>query len=75
MQLEKLQKMGMFRQIKLVNAYPMTRGEYNDLREWEIPKNENPDDPGMLVVTDEDTDEEHLCWKPLEVFQDSYAEA
>lgn len=36
--------------VHLVQAEPMTRGEYNKFRGWEIPANENPDDPGYLVV-------------------------
>lgn len=34
---------------KIIKAKPMTRGEYNKLREWEIPENENPADEGYLV--------------------------
>lgn len=34
---------------KLVKAKPMTRGEYNKYRGWDIPKNENPDDEGYLI--------------------------
>lgn len=29
---------------KLVNAKPMTRQEYNDLRGWTVPSDENPND-------------------------------
>ena len=34
---------------KLINAKPMTRGEYNKYRGWEVPDNENPEDAGYLV--------------------------
>lgn len=34
----------------IVEATPMTRGCYNELRGWEIPANENPDDEGYHVV-------------------------
>ena len=34
----------------LVEAMPMTRGEYNKHRGWEIPANENPADEGYHVV-------------------------
>lgn len=34
----------------IVEATPMTRGEYNKLRGWEIPANENPADEGYHVV-------------------------
>ena len=34
----------------IVKATPMTRGEYNKYRGWEIPANENPADEGYHVV-------------------------
>ena len=34
----------------IVKATPMTRGEYNTLRGWEMPANENPADEGYHVV-------------------------
>ena len=34
---------------KIVNARPMTRGEYNDFRGWDVPTNEVRDDPGHLI--------------------------
>lgn len=33
-----------------VDAEPMTRGDYNKFRGWEIPANENPADEGYKVV-------------------------
>lgn len=35
--------------LKAVYGTPMTRGEYNRLRGWDVPKEENPDDAGYLV--------------------------
>ena len=35
--------------VKLVDAKPMTRGEYNILRGWELPSDENEGDLGYLV--------------------------
>lgn len=34
----------------IVEAKPMTRGDYNKLRGWIAPANENPADEGYLVV-------------------------
>ena len=34
---------------KEINARPMSRQEYNVLRGWELPSNENGADPGYLV--------------------------
>ena len=35
---------------KEVQATPMNRGDYNALRGWQVPENENPADDGYLVV-------------------------
>ena len=32
-----------------VSVLAMTRQEYNDLRGWDLPENENGDDPGYLI--------------------------
>lgn len=34
---------------KIINASPMTRLAYNQLRGWMLPANENGDDAGYLV--------------------------
>ena len=34
----------------IVEAKPMTRGDYNTLRGWAIPDNENPADEGYYIV-------------------------
>ena len=34
---------------KMIEAAPMSRGEYNRYRGWTIPKDENPADEGYLV--------------------------
>lgn len=34
---------------KLINAKTMSREEYNELRGWTVPADENPDDAGFLV--------------------------
>lgn len=65
---------------KAVNAYPMTRRHYNNLRDWELPKNENGDDPGYLVeYMDRVENPPHVpgfrgyvSWSPKEVFERSY---
>ena len=48
-----------------VEAEPMTRGEYNKLRGWKLPKDENGDDPGMYV---EYPLTGHKNWQPKDVF-------
>jgi len=66
---------------KVIFPEPMTRKEYNDFRNWEVPEDENPDDEGYLV---EDCDggesnvanrEGYVSWSPKGVFDNSYQNA
>ncbi len=50
--------------VKMVDAKPMTRGEYNILRGWELPADENGDDAGFL----KDDGKGHIQWDPKDVF-------
>lgn len=63
---------------KIVNATPMTRGAYNDLRGWQVPADENSNDEGYLV---EYTDggkanikgfAGYISWSPKDVFERAY---
>ena len=65
--------------VKHINAKPMNRGDYNTLRGWMLPGDENPDDEGFLVeylnspttgMPDGFTN--YISWSPKEVFEDSY---
>lgn len=63
---------------KLLRAYRMTRGGYNDLRGWETPADENHDDPGYLVEyldggkpNHKDFDH-YISWSPADVFERAY---
>ena len=53
---------------KVVFAKPMTRGEYNLYRGWQIPANENPDDNGYLVKYSDN----YESWSPAAAFDESY---
>lgn len=60
---------------KEVLAAPMTRGEYNAYRGWEVPADENPADEGYLVEyinsTGTKNHPEHngyFSWSPKNVF-------
>lgn len=59
---------------KQVHARPMTRGEYNTYRGWQIPADENPEDPGYLVVYNRGTEDHYESWSPKHVFDDGYTE-
>lgn len=60
---------------KTVNAKPMTRGKYNELRGWVVPANENPADPGYLTVDDVNWSRDmpefqgYVSWLPKEQFE------
>lgn len=54
---------------KILNAKPMTRGDYNTLRGWTLPADENGADEGYLT----DNGAGHLQWQPKAVFEDAFA--
>ena len=53
---------------KQIEARPMTRGEYNIYRGWQIPADEDPNDKGYLVKYSEGY--EHWC--PEKQFDETY---
>ena len=55
---------------KIIKATPMTRGEYNCYRGWNIPENENPEDKGYLV----EYSDGYQSWSPEKQFEDAYRE-
>lgn len=64
--------------VKLINAKPMTRGEYNAFRGWTVPSDENPSDDGYLVgyldggKGNTDLYQGYVSWSPVEVFNNAY---
>ena len=48
-----------------VEAEPMTRGDYNKKRGWELPANENPADDGYLVTYPDG----YVSWCPKAQFE------
>ena len=67
-----------YRGVKHVYATPMTLGEYNKYRGWDIPENENPNKSGYLVEYTDGGPPNHpdhrgyISWSPAEVFANSY---
>ena len=64
---------------KIINAFPMNRADYNVLRGWELPADENGADEGYLVEypdSDSNVDgfEGYISWSPKDVFERSYFE-
>lgn len=59
---------------KQVHATPLSRGLYNAARGWGVPKDENPDDEGYLVVYNRGTIDEYVSWSPKHIFDAGYSE-
>ena len=63
---------------KIVNATPMTRGDYNAYRGWTLPADENGEDAGYLVEYLDGDQSNHpnhvgyISWSPAEVFDRAY---
>lgn len=55
---------------KIVQAEPMTRGDYNIFKGWTIPPDENPDDEGYLVKYSDD----YKSWSSKAAFEEGYIE-
>lgn len=55
---------------KIVKAKPMTRGDYNNYRGWQIPADEDPTDEGYLM----EYENGHEQWLPKEMFETDYIE-
>lgn len=64
---------------KRVNAKPMNRKEYNDLRGWIVPPDEDPTDEGYLVEYINGGGKNHpdfegyISWSPKAVFEEGYS--
>lgn len=69
---------GIYVGTKRVKANPMTRGEYNQYRGWEIPADEIPQDEGYLVEyldggkANHPDHEGYISWSPKDVFDQAY---
>lgn len=69
-----------FNALKKVTAKPMTRQEYNDLRGWDLPANENGADDGYITVDiNAPSNLEgwggYVSWTPKEIFNNQFYEA
>lgn len=62
--------------IKLIDAKPMTRLEYNQLRGWTVPENENPNDEGYLTQSEGFSNmvgfSGYVQWLPKDQFEKEY---
>ena len=63
---------------KTIMAAPMTRGEYNALRGWEVPADEDANDQGYLVQYENDSKanvegfDGYISWSPQKPFDLAY---
>ncbi|CQR74160.1 hypothetical protein SOV_22860 [Sporomusa ovata DSM 2662] len=53
--------------VKIIQAEPMTRGDYNKFKGWTIPQDEDPNDEGYLVKYKDG----YISWSPKGIFEDS----
>jgi hypothetical protein len=53
---------------KLLEAKPMTMGDFNTFRGWTIPDDENPEDEGYLVKYPDG----YISWSPKQIFEKAY---
>ena len=64
--------------VKEINAKPMKRQAYNDLRGWTLPATENGDDDGYLVEyidggqANTPDFKGYVSWSPKDVFERAY---
>lgn len=65
--------------VKLINAKPMNRADYNTLRGWQLPADENGADQGFLVEYQDGGKANHphfdgyISWSPEDVFNRAYS--
>lgn len=70
--------MELFYGTKQIKATPMSRQEYNDYRNWELPSDEDGSDEGFLVEyidggsSNHPDHEGYISWSPSYVFENSY---
>lgn len=63
---------------KVINAVPMNRLDYNTLRGWKLPDDENGSDEGYLVEyvdggkANVEGFDGYISWSPKDVFEKSY---
>lgn len=63
---------------KIINAKPMTLGEYNDLHGWKMLPSEYPAEEGYLVEYTDGGKPNHpdfkgyISWSPKDVFERAY---
>jgi hypothetical protein len=64
--------------VKEIHATPMNRADYNELRGWELPADENGEDEGYMVEYLDGGKANHpdfqgyISWSPADVFERAY---
>ena len=58
---------------KIIKAEPMDLGDYNMMKGWQIPADEDPRREGYVVkYPGKDGAEDHVSWSPKEAFEEAY---
>lgn len=71
-------EMRMYTGTKTIYAAKMTRKEYNDLRGWQVPENEDPNDIGYIVEYQNGSSTNvkgfngYISWSPIRPFEEAY---
>lgn len=66
--------------MKIINAKPMSRAEYNTFRGWLLPADEDGSDEGYLVEyidggkANTEQYKGYVSWSPKDVFERAYKE-
>ena len=56
--------------LNVVDAMPMTRGEYNRFRGWTIPADENPNDEGYIIYYRKGKPDQYISWCPKQQYDE-----
>ena len=63
-----ISKMKKYLGVKMIEAEPLNLGDYNKLKGWEIPANEDPKTEGYKVVYPDG----YVSWSPKPIFEEVY---
>jgi hypothetical protein len=73
-----IDEMPLYRGTKTLRARPMSRGDYNAFRGWQMPADEDPNEAGYLVEyldggkANVDGHDGYVSWSPADVFEGAY---
>lgn len=60
-----------FERTERLHAIHMNRLDYNKVRGWIIPEDEDPTDEGFMIIRNMGKDNQHISWMPTDQFRQS----